>query len=179
MAVKESVFDAIGGYLVDVWSVVRSVCGSCMTAFPYLLGVGEDRKEVTEQYPDPISSRTEDDLPPRTRGLLFNDIERCTGCNECANVCPTDCITVEKQLGANAAKVWVSTFDIDFSRCVFCGLCVEVCQPQSLSHTRKYEGSVRSLSDMVARFGRGDITPEQQEKWATLRKQHEAEEEDA
>jgi NADH-quinone oxidoreductase subunit I len=173
---RQSVFDALVAYFVDVWSVIRSISGSCMTAFPYLIGVGEDRKEVTEQYPDPISSKTEDDLPPRTRGFLHNDIARCTGCNECAQVCPTDCISVETQPGANTSKVWVSTFDIDFSRCVFCGLCVEVCQPQSLVHTRKYEGSVQSTTQMIARFGRGDVTPEQQDKWAKQRKQHDTEE---
>lgn len=170
---RQSILSALSDYFLDVWSSIRSVCGSCMTAFPYLFGAGEFRKEVTEQYPDPISSRTEDDLPPRTRGLLFNDIERCTGCRECEEVCPTDCFTVETRPGPDAAKVWVSRFDIDFSRCVFCGLCVEVCQPQSLVHTKRYEGSQRSITEMIAEHGRGEVTPEQQEKWAQLRKQRE------
>ena len=145
-----------------------------MTAIPYLFGIGDLRKEVTEQYPDPVSSKTEDDLPPRTRGLLFNDINRCNGCRECEKVCPTDCFTVETQPGPDAAKVWVSKFDIDFSRCIFCGLCVEVCQPQSLIHSKKYEGSARKISAMIASFGRGDVTPEQQEKWAAVRRQQDA-----
>ena len=173
----KSVLDAIFEYVADVWASTRSLLGSCMTVFPYLVGVGDLRKEVTEQYPDPISSRTEDDLPPRTRGLLRNDIERCTGCSECERICPTRCILVETQPGAEASKLWVSRFDIDFSRCVFCGLCVEVCLPQSLKHTKKYEASARLSSSMVASFGRGDVTPEQQEKWATIRRQQEIGEE--
>ena len=173
---RQSILDALSGYFVDGWVSVRSVFGSCLTAFPYFFGIGDQRKEVTEQYPDPVSSKTEDDLPPRTRGLLTNDIERCTGCRECEKICPTNCFDVETQPGPDPGKIWVSTFDIDFSRCVFCGLCVEVCLPQSLTHTKRYEGSSRITSGMVRRFGRGDVTPEQQEKWANLRKQQDSEE---
>jgi formate hydrogenlyase subunit 6/NADH:ubiquinone oxidoreductase subunit I len=171
-----SIFSTIGGYLRDVFWGIRSVWASCMTALPYLFSAGEYRKEITEQYPDPISSRTPDDLPPRTRGLLFNDIDRCSGCKECEKVCPTQCIRVETEPGADASKIWVSVFDIDFARCIFCGLCVEACQPQSLVHTRQYEGSVYSLTDLVASFGRGHVTPEQRAKWASMRQLGEGDE---
>lgn len=172
-----SVFSTIGEYIKNVFRGVQSILRSSFTALPYLMNVnsGDLRKEVTEQYPDPVSSRTSDDLPPRSRGLLYNDIERCTGCRECEVVCPTSCISVETELGADVSKVWVSVFDIDFSRCIFCGLCVESCQPQSLIHTRQYEGSVYELPDLVRSFGRGRVTPEQRAKWAVLRQAKEEE----
>jgi formate hydrogenlyase subunit 6/NADH:ubiquinone oxidoreductase subunit I len=168
-----SVFSTIANYVRDALWGARSVLGACITSIPYLFSAGEYRKEVTEQYPDPISSRTPDDLPARSRGLLYNDIDRCTGCRECEMVCPTQCISIETEPGADASKIWVSVFDIDFSRCIFCGLCVEVCQPQSLIHTRQYEGAVYQLGQMVSRFGHGQVTPEQREKWASLRSQGE------
>lgn len=169
-----SVFSAIKDYFREVYRGFRSILGSCFTAVPYLFSAGDFRKEVTEQYPDPISARVPDDLPPRTRGLLFNDIEKCTGCLECSKVCPTDAIRIETEPGANSTKTWVSVFDVDFSKCIFCGLCVEVCQPQSLIHTRQYEGAVYVMDDLVASFGRGEVTPEQQAKWAALRRQSES-----
>ncbi len=141
-----------------------------MTAFPYLLRWGDLRKEVTEGYPDPISSKTADDLPTRSRGLLFNEIDRCTGCKACEEVCPCHCIRVEEQPGPDPSKSWVTVFDVDFSRCIFCGLCVEVCQPGSLVHTRQYEGAAYDVSDLVASFGRGPVTDEQRTKWALRRK---------
>jgi NADH-quinone oxidoreductase subunit I len=171
-----SIFSTILRYLSDVGWEIRSVCGSCFTSIPYLFSAGEYRKEITEQYPDPISSRTADDLPPRSRGLLFNDIQRCTGCKECEAVCPPGCIQIETEPGPEASKIWVSVFNIDFARCVFCGLCVESCLPASLFHTRQYEGAVYSLSDMVISFGRGSVTPEQRDKWASLRTLNEEEE---
>lgn len=158
-----------------IWSV-RSVCGSFMTAFPYLFGTGDLRKEVTEQYPDPVSSKTVDDLPPRSRGLLFNDIDRCTGCKECQEVCPTECIHVEVEPSTDLAKAWVSIFDIDFAKCIFCGLCVDVCAPASLTHTRRYENAVYQPSDLVQSFGRGRVTPEQQARWAAMRKREQEDE---
>lgn len=173
----ESVFSTIRLYFRDALWGVRSVIGSCVTAIPYLFSAGEYRKEVTEQYPDPISSRTADDLPPRTRGLLYNDIERCTGCRECENVCPTHCIRVETEPGPDVSKIWVSAFDIDVARCIFCGLCVEVCLPQSLIHTKQYEGAVYRLPSMVTHFGRGGVTPEQRERWASIRQQGDEREE--
>ena len=163
--------------LSGLWASARSIWGSCKGTLPYLFSTGELNKEVTEQYPDPISSRTAEDLPPRTRGLLFNDINRCTGCKECERVCPTRCVHVEVESGSDANKLWVAVYDIDFSKCVFCGLCVEACQPASLVHTRQYEGAVYSPSDMIAHFGRGHVTEEQKTKWASMRKHREDQEE--
>lgn len=173
---KGSFFSTVDGYFRNVFRGVVSVTGTCLTALPYLLSRGDFRKEVTEQYPDPVSARTADDLPARTRGLLYNDITKCTGCKSCAKVCPIKCITIQTELGADEAKVWVSVYDIDFAQCVFCGLCVEVCPPASLVHTKKYEGAVYSLPDLVKRFGQGTVTPEQREKWAQIRLAREAEE---
>lgn len=172
---KTSVFSTLWTYLREVFSGVRSIFGSCFTALPYLFGHGDLCKEVTEQYPDPISSRTPDDLPLRSRGLLFNDIDRCTGCKVCEEVCPAKCITVEAEPSVDITKIWVSTFDIDFSRCIFCGLCVEICLPGSLVHTKQYEGAVYALRDLVASFGRGNVTPEQRAKWAAMRQLNESE----
>lgn len=152
---------------------LRSVIRALGATLPYLRGgsAADLRKEVTEQYPDPVSSRTEGDLPPRSRGLLFNDIERCTGCRDCEAICPVRCISIETVQVPDSTKAWVSVFDIDFSSCTFCGLCVEACVPSSLVHTRAYERAVFDLTDMSARFGRGRITPEQRARWERVQRE--------
>jgi len=175
--VRSSIFSVIASYIRTVCVGAFSIAGSCFTVFPYLFRWGDLHKEVTEGYPDPVSSKTADDLPPRSRGLLFNDIERCTGCRECENVCPTKCIRIEEELGADDSKTWVSVFDIDFSKCMFCGLCVDHCLPSSLTHTRQYESAAYEKKELVASFGRGQITAEQRAKWAVLRKLNEADRE--
>ena len=163
----DSVFSSLSDYFKRVYFGFRSIFSSALTILPYFLRInaGDLRKEVTEQYPDPISSRTAADLPSRSRGLLFNDIERCTGCKECERTCPVKCIQVECDPGPDAEKLWVRVFDVDFSKCIFCGFCVEVCQPASLVHTREYEAAAYSLADLMKKFGRGIVSSEQKAKW--------------
>ncbi len=123
----------------------------------HFLNQNEIRKIDTEFYPDPVSSRGKDDFPARARGLVFNEIEKCTGCGDCTRVCPTKCITVEAKTNERNNRPWVSKFDIDFSNCIFCGLCVEVCEPESLTQTKEVQAAVFDPKDLVSGFGRGTL----------------------
>lgn len=140
---------------------------SLRTTFPYLVGASENFKEVTEEYPDRVSARMPEDLPPRYRGFLNNDIERCSGCRYCADVCPIDCIRIETEQGSQRNLSWVAVFDIDHARCMFCGLCVDTCPTKSLQHTKEYQGSVFHLDDLVRSYGRGWATKDMKQKWIT------------
>lgn len=166
---KDSIFNSISNYFKGVFKGAWSIRKAAFTTFPYLFGVGELRKEITEQYPDPVSSRTEDDLPPRTRGLLENDPKRCTGCGKCVEVCPVDCILLETDVGPDGSNSWVSKFDIDFGKCIFCGFCTEICPTGSLTHTKRFEGSTYVRADLVDSFGKGKVTPEQKRVWLKTR----------
>ena len=115
------------------------------------------RKVDTEFYPDPVSSRGKDDFPARSRGLVFNEIDKCTGCGDCAKICPTKCIEVEAQIKERNNRAWVSKFDIDFSNCVFCGLCVDICEPNSLVQTKEVQAAVFDKKDLKMSFGRGAL----------------------
>lgn len=159
-------------YLQTIYLGIRSMLRSLGASLPYLFRVrsGELRKEVTEQYPDRVSSRTPDDLPPRSRGILHNDIEKCTGCADCVRICPVSCIELESEPGPLHSKLWVSVFDIDLGKCTFCGMCVEVCQPASLTHARDYESASSSREGLKVGYGRGRVTPEQRAKWEEIRR---------
>jgi formate hydrogenlyase subunit 6/NADH:ubiquinone oxidoreductase subunit I len=121
----------------------------------HILNTNEIRKIDTEFYPDPVSSRSKDDFPARSRGLIVNKIDQCTGCGDCVSVCPTSCITVEAESIPQSKKNWVSVFDVDFSNCLFCGKCVEVCDPQSLTQTKQIQPAVQNLSELRKSFGKG------------------------
>lgn len=103
---------------------------------------------ITIQYPE-----VKDKLPTGSRGLLFNDVEDCISCRQCAVVCPVDCIYIEadKKTPNEAADFTkggvkktlnLKRFDIDISLCCYCGLCSSVCPTDCLYHTKEYEYSV-------------------------------------
>jgi NADH-quinone oxidoreductase subunit I len=105
-------------------------------------------KDITIQYPE-----TRDHLPLGSRGLLFNDVDDCISCKQCAVVCPVDCIYIEadkKEAGSAAdftkggvkKTLDLKRFDIDISLCCYCGLCSTVCPTECLTHTKEYEYSV-------------------------------------
>jgi ferredoxin len=50
------------------------------------------------------------------------DLDKCVGCEECLNGCPTSAITMEN----NKAKV-------DADTCVECGTCVGACPEHAIS----------------------------------------------
>ena len=50
------------------------------------------------------------------------DLEKCTGCGTCAEVCPVEAIKIENDKA-----------QIDEEECVDCGTCVEECPESALS----------------------------------------------
>jgi NADH-quinone oxidoreductase subunit I/NAD(P)H-quinone oxidoreductase subunit I len=111
------------------------------------------RRPITIQYPDRTDLHVRDTLPPRYRGFLEVDVTICTGCQACERACPISCIQIilEKD-PANPKQRVVTQFDIDEGKCMYCGLCVEPCPTGSIQHTREFEGSQRSIRNLVFRW---------------------------
>lgn len=70
----------------------------------------------------------------RLRGQLQCD-GSCDGCGDCAAACPVGAVSVAD----GKAK-------IDYSKCVFCGRCVEACARKALVHTN-HDALAQILSD--------------------------------
>ena len=63
----------------------------------------------------------------RYRGFHRFDLTTCIACDQCANICPVDCIYIGKERVENGKGFKVTGFTIDYSKCMFCALCVEPC----------------------------------------------------
>jgi NADH-quinone oxidoreductase subunit I len=79
-------------------------------------------------------------LPSRSRGVIGLLEENCTVCMLCARECPDWCIYIESHKQAAPApeggrprvRNVLDRFAIDFSLCMYCGICIEVCPYDAL-----------------------------------------------
>jgi len=95
---------------------------------------------------------------PRARGVIALDVDNCTVCMLCARECPDWCIYIEghkeeqpasKPGGKPRARATLDRFDIDYSLCMYCGICVEVCPFDALYWSPEYEYSEDGVSDLL------------------------------
>jgi len=64
-------------------------------------------------------------FPKKFRGPPRYDPETCIGCTACAQICPSDAITVTEKNGKRILEVW-------YGKCTFCARCEEVCPTDSI-----------------------------------------------
>jgi formate hydrogenlyase subunit 6/NADH:ubiquinone oxidoreductase subunit I/thioredoxin reductase len=79
--------------------------------------------------------------------------EVCVGCTFCARTCPDHCIKVERVDDPGARCL--TRYDLDLSKCCFCGLCAEQCPTDALRMTGQYELSFYHRDLMV--FDKGEM----------------------
>ena len=128
-----------------------------------LQGVEEERLRATMTMEDPVERVK--DFRPVESGLLHSGSEHeaarclrcasevCVGCTFCARTCPDYCITVER-VDTPGARC-VTRYDLDLTKCCFCGLCAEQCPTNALTHTGQYELSFYHRE--LAVFDKGEM----------------------
>lgn len=147
------------GWLKNIYTAVRTALKGMGITIKYVYGF----KPVTIEYPE-----VKEVLPERSRSRLFNDVDNCISCLQCAVACPVDCIyiaAVKREKDAPKLKTDDGTpirldlkqYTIDTSLCCYCGLCTVVCPTECLTHTTDYEYAVYTISDMKYDYLAEDI----------------------
>jgi NADH-quinone oxidoreductase subunit I len=115
----------MGDWLRNIWNAVTTVVSGLRVTLRYwLITYRSDRKTFTEhfEYPElPVP------VAARYRGFHRFDLTTCIACDQCARVCPVDCIYIGKERVSQGKGFKVTGFTIDYSKCMFCALCVEPC----------------------------------------------------
>ena len=108
---------------------------------------------VTVQYPHEKEEPT-----PRARGVIALHEENCTACMLCSRECPDWCIYIEahkylapprREGGKPRQKNELDRFSIDYSLCMYCGICVEVCPFEALFWSPEFEYSEVKIADLL------------------------------
>ena len=108
---------------------------------------------ATVQYP-----HEKEEPVTRARGVIALKIENCTACMLCARECPDWCIYIEahktlapprREGGKPRSVNALDRFDIDYSLCMYCGICVEVCPFEALFWSPEYEYSEVHIADLL------------------------------
>jgi NADH-quinone oxidoreductase subunit I len=107
----------------------------------------------TAEYPD-----AQPHLPPRSRGVIALLEENCTSCMLCARECPDWCIYIDSHKetipattegGRERQRNVLDRFAIDFSLCMYCGICIEVCPFDALHWSPEFEYSELDIRDLL------------------------------
>lgn len=86
--------------------------------------------------PKPLKDRPGTD---HYRGFHKNDLEKCIGCGTCSKICQNDAIDmvpiseIETEKGDSGLRP-----KIDYGRCCWCALCVDICPTSSLTMSNEY-----------------------------------------
>ncbi len=110
------------------------------------------RPAHTAEYPDVAPS-----LPPRSRGVIALLTENCTVCMLCARECPDWCIYIDSHKetlpavegGRERQRNVLDRFAIDFSLCMYCGICIEACPFDALFWSPEFEYAELDIKDLL------------------------------
>jgi NADH-quinone oxidoreductase subunit I len=116
------------------------------------------RHAHTAEYPDVSPA-----LPSRSRGVIALTEENCTSCMLCARECPDWCIYIDSHKeelppatpgGRARQRNVLDRFAIDFSLCMYCGICIEVCPFDALHWSPEFEYAELDIRDLLHEKGR-------------------------
>ena len=112
------------------------------------------REPVTWEYPENPKP-----VAPRFHGRHVlnrhpDGLEKCVGCELCAWVCPADAIYVEgadntPEERYSPGERYGRVYQINYLRCIFCGLCLEACPTRALTMSHEYELAFDNRDDFI------------------------------
>ena len=120
-------------------------------------------RKITVQFPEEKTPQSY-----RFRGLhalrtYANGEERCIGCKLCEAVCPALAIKIEVAEREDGTRR-TTQYDIDLTKCIFCGFCVEACPKDAITHGYNFELSVYNRADLLKTKDDLLITKQKQSK---------------
>jgi NAD-dependent dihydropyrimidine dehydrogenase PreA subunit len=92
---------------------------------------------------------------------IFIDDEKCTGCDFCVSICPTQAISISNNIAV-----------IDHDKCKECLLCMDECPTNAIYQILEKEDSVTQREDFVPEPVAFDVPQSKPSFWSHPQKQH-------
>ena len=134
----------------NIFQAVSTVASGLFVTLRYWFATyRDDRGTFTEKFEYP-------ELPvpvaPRYRGFHRFDLTTCIACDQCAKVCPVDCIYIGKERVEGGKGFRVTGFTIDYSKCMFCALCCDPCPTDCIHMGNLHDLSGFDRESMIVEF---------------------------
>ena len=135
----------------EVLSSAAAIAKGMSTTFKEML-----QPDITEAYP-----QTPVHFQERYRGRHIlrrddNGMEKCVACFLCSAACPVACIYIEAADNTEKTRIsggerYAKVYNIDYSRCIFCGYCVEACPTDAIVHGHEFESASYNTATLIYR----------------------------
>jgi heterodisulfide reductase subunit A len=101
----------------------------------------------------------------------YIDPDKCTGCGDCAEVCPVDIVNPFDEKLSTRKAIYIEfpqavpiVYTIDIDNCVGCGSCDRVCEPDAISFLEKSEEIEVNAGSIILATGFEVFEPTEQRK---------------
>jgi len=94
------------------------------------------------------------------RKSKYVDPDKCTGCDDCAEVCPVEVISHFDERLSKRKAIYIEfpqavpiVYTIDYENCIGCGSCERVCEPDAISFLEKSEDIEVKVGSVIVATG--------------------------
>ena len=94
------------------------------------------------------------------RKTRYVDPDKCTGCDDCAKVCPVDVVNPFEERLSKRKAIYIEfpqavpiVYSIDYEHCVGCGACERACDPDAIAFLEKSETIELKVGSLIVSTG--------------------------
>ena len=94
------------------------------------------------------------------RKSKYVDPDKCTGCDDCVEVCPVDVVNQFDEKISTRKAIYIEfpqavpiVYTIDYENCTCCGACDRVCEPEAISFLEKSEEIEVNVGSVIVATG--------------------------